>query len=1005
MKFKKTLLAFCLIMCIFFCVSSVAAGDVNNTIGVSDDNQIELSQDLINDMKEEDNLKSNEIDEILTENPKTFSSLNATINGNDDTDVYLDSNYTFELGSDSDFKDGVVIGRAVTVRGNGFTISGDNAARIFTVTNSNVVFKDIVFVNGKTSVNGGAIDGECTVVNCTFNSNSAECGGAMYKGSAVNCTFINNGANYCGGAMYFGSAVNCTFIGNFAITYGNSYGGAMDECSAVNCTFKDNKGQCGIFSRSTAINCTFDSNSASYGGAIYGGFAVNCTFRNNKAKYDGGAMCGNGYTATNCQFINNTANNGGATYQITANNCNFTKNTVTEYGGAMYEGSVINSNFLQNYANKEGGAAYDSLVANCLFEYNSAENGGAMSRGRATMCTFNNNNATNYGGAVYSAKISTNSKFNNNIALNGTATDNVTWFDNLNGKSFFDLNVLINNNTDSDIYLNSNYTFDLMSDSDFKDGVVIGRAVTVHGNGFTISGDNAARIFTVTNSNVVFKDIVFVNGKTSVNGGAIDGECTVVNCTFNSNSAECGGAMYKGSAVNCTFINNGANYCGGAMYFGSAVNCTFIGNFAITYGNSYGGAMDECSAVNCTFKDNKGQCGIFSRSTAINCTFDSNSASYGGAIYGGFAVNCTFRNNKAKYDGGAMCGNGYTATNCQFINNTANNGGATYQITANNCQFINNTASEYGGAMYEGTANNCIFKDNKAGISGDNTYNTNVPKPNLIVYNFTSTYNSGNKLLFNFTTASGTPINNVNITIRVYKNNALVGTYYALSGEGWVVNLDVGSYIAVCSVENQAYEVEPANATLTIKKLNTNIAASAVTTVYNGGKYLVITLKDSAGKKISGVKLTVVIGSKTYKPTTDKNGQVKVSTNSLVPKKYTAKITFNGNTNYVKSTKSVKVTVKKATPKLTAKAKTFKKSVKTKNYVVTLKTNQNKVMKKAKLTMKVNGKTYSATTNAKGQATFKITKLTKKGTFTAVVKFAGNKYYNAKTVKPKITVK
>ena len=62
-------------------------------------------------------------------------------------------------------------------------------------------------------------------------------------------------------------------------------------------------------------------------------------------------------------------------------------------------------------------------------------------------------------------------------------------------------------------------------------------------------------------------------------------------------------------------------------------------------------------------------------------------------------------------------------------------------------------------------------------------------------------------------------------------------------------------------------------------------------------------------------------------------------------------------------------------------------------------------MKNTKLTLKVNGKTYSATTNAKGQATFKITKLTKKGKFTAVVKFAGNKYYNAKTVKPKITVK
>jgi len=363
-----------------------------------------------------------------------------------------------------------------------------------------------------------------------------------------------------------------------------------------------------------------------------------------------------------------------------------------------------------------------------------------------------------------------------------------------------------------------------------------------------------------------------------------------------------------------------------------------------------------------------------------------------------------FINNTAQ-NGGAMYGNGYTATNCQFINNTARNGGATYKITANNCEFSENTATEYGGAMYEGTANNCIFKDNKAGISGDNTYNTIVPKPVFSVSNFTSTYNSGDKLLFSFTTASGIPISNANITIRVYKNNALVGTYYALSGDGWVVESDAGSYIAVCSVENQAYDVEPANATLTIKKLNTNIATSAVTTVYNGGKYLVITLKDSAGKKINGVKLTVVIGSKTYKPTTDKNGQVKVSTNSLVPKKYTAKITFNGNTNYVKSTKSVKVTVKKATPKLTAKAKTFKKSVKTKNFVVTLKNNQNKVMKNTKVTLKVNGKTYSAKTNTKGQATFKIIKLTKKGKFTATIKYAGSKYYNAKTVKAKITVK
>ena len=91
--------------------------------------------------------------------------------------------------------------------------------------------------------------------------------------------------------------------------------------------------------------------------------------------------------------------------------------------------------------------------------------------------------------------------------------------------------------------------------------------------------------------------------------------------------------------------------------------------------------------------------------------------------------------------------------------------------------------------------------------------------------------------------------------------------------------------------------------------------------------------------------------------------------------------------------------------KLIAKATTFKSSVKTKKYSVTLKTSKNKAMKNTKVTLKVNKKTYTSTTNSKGQATFKITKLTKKGKFTAVVKFAGNKYYNAKTVKPKITVK
>ena len=62
-------------------------------------------------------------------------------------------------------------------------------------------------------------------------------------------------------------------------------------------------------------------------------------------------------------------------------------------------------------------------------------------------------------------------------------------------------------------------------------------------------------------------------------------------------------------------------------------------------------------------------------------------------------------------------------------------------------------------------------------------------------------------------------------------------------------------------------------------------------------------------------------------------------------------------------------------------------------------------MKNNKIALKVKGKTYKVTTNAKGKATFNLKKLTKKGKFTATIKFSGNKYYKAISKKVKIAVK
>ena len=263
-------------------------------------------------------------------------------------------------------------------------------------------------------------------------------------------------------------------------------------------------------------------------------------------------------------------------------------------------------------------------------------------------------------------------------------------------------------------------------------------------------------------------------------------------------------------------------------------------------------------------------------------------------------------------------------------------------------------------------------------------------------------YYDSSYLLISLKDLNGVDLIGVNLKVLINKDEVNVTTndsgevLYKIPGIAGVYKISV-------SLDSDYLESDVVNATFNLKKYPAFISSSPLTAVYNINKYLVVSLKDSQGNPISGVMVYVSIFGKPL--TTDKNGQVKFSTNNLAPKTYTAKITFNGNGNYIKSSNSVKVTVKKATPKITAKTKTFKRSVKVKKYTIILKTNQNKVMKNTWVTLKINKKTYKAKTNSKGKATFKIKKLTKKGTFKATVTFKATKYYNKVTKKVKIKIK
>lgn len=176
-----------------------------------------------------------------------------------------------------------------------------------------------------------------------------------------------------------------------------------------------------------------------------------------------------------------------------------------------------------------------------------------------------------------------------------------------------------------------------------------------------------------------------------------------------------------------------------------------------------------------------------------------------------------------------------------------------------------------------------------------------------------------------------------------------------------------------------------------------------------GGKYSAI-LKDSGGNAVSSKKVTFILNGKSIgSANTDKNGVAAIQLTSKILKaaksgKKNLVVKFSDD-DYNSASKTVKVSVNKEKTKFAAKSKSFMKSQKTKKYSVILKNSKNKAMKGVKVYIKVNGKKYAAKTNSRGKATFKITKLTKKGKFKAKITYNGDSCYQKASKNIKITVR
>ena len=918
-------------------------------------------------------------------------------------------------------------------------------------------FNNVTFFKNTANKYGGAINTDQNVndknayVDVDFISNKASNGGAMggYGHSNFNsfdgCSFANNSATNNGGAVYYMGNMqsnvfeNTEFIRNTAANNGGAIyiNRISSENVFENLTFSDNRARNkdggainfhGETSKTSFSNVTFFKNAAGdSGGAINNDNNVN-----NENKY------------VNVDFINNTASKGGALngYGQSNNNsfdgCSFANNTAANDGGAIYYKGNMKSNIFES----------------CSFVNNVAGNNGGVIFGfrdsisnKFNKDLFINNSAANNASVIYYQGSSTSDMFNSTEfrsnsadAMNGSA---IAVLSTLEG-TFFNNVKFISNTGNSVIDINESDQNSIIRNSIF----INNNAAILKVNSGNIQlinswfGNNASNYNETPNAGIGLDNWLFLNATANPDEPLVNQSSSIAFklCSYNATSGTI--RDYDASEMNVELelnstlgeLNQYSALIGEEVTYSAKQpgNAEVIGKFetasyAIGLNPRNPASVDVVNStldlkINDTF-------GIVATTSpeGLPVTYNSSNVSVATVDADGnvFAVGVGSAVITVSVGGDDVYALNSTAVTVNVVKRDLN-------ITAYSLGITGNVTLILVG--FENATGNVTV------TVGENIYNSSVmwgmafvsipqSPENVTAYIY---YPGDDNYCNASTTVDIIAKKGLNITvsadpIRVGENAILIitglenatGNVSVIVGSGFynapIVN---GTAIATISGLNNTstayvlflgddnYDMGFASVNITVlpAKENVVITASPVTATYNINKNLVITLKDANGKVLSGVKVIVNLnGDKTY--TTDKNGQIKVNVAKLVPKTYTAIITFNGDDAYSKSTKNVRVIVKKGKSKIVAKKKTFKRSKKVKKYTITLKDSKKKAIKKVKVTLKVKGKTYKAKTNAKGKATFKIKKLTKKGKFKAKITFKGNKYYNKATKKVKIVVK
>ena len=211
------------------------------------------------------------------------------------------------------------------------------------------------------------------------------------------------------------------------------------------------------------------------------------------------------------------------------------------------------------------------------------------------------------------------------------------------------------------------------------------------------------------------------------------------------------------------------------------------------------------------------------------------------------------------------------------------------------------------------------------------------------------------------------------------------------------IKLPVGKY-KVNIVHSASGIYSYAKKTVTIKSLANTPKISLSSKSVIRGKYIYAYLKDGAGKVLSDKKLTFTLNGRTYVKKTNSNGRAALKV-KIAAGKYRLRIYHYKSGVYDYKKKSATLTVQKNTPKISVENATV---IKDKYLYVYLKDKAGSVMKSHKVKIRINGKTYTKTTNSNGRAALKLSMAAK--SYSTKISFDAVSVYSSKSVTKTIKV-